>query len=863
LKKRYINILIPVTILILCFIFSSINIYADTDAGTSLNNILSFERRLGDSPVIDNKFIWINDDKSEGWENFIFPDRPDSSDRKKIIWFRFKISKEQIKDPTLYIRFSQMACVAYYAGEEIYRFKEIDLDNKNRTPGTKLHLIKLPDKLNSEYIYFRTFSPFPGYAGTVNDVYYGSYGEIRSYLFKNHITIFTMSFFFIVLGLFLSVLYFSRRTKLTGALSLGLGVFFLGIWLFTESIISFSILEWPVGMLYISYTGLYLAPPGFIYFIYYVLKPPFGKIIKASSFSFIIVFIIIAILELTGLLSMIRTVIVQHILLVLCLIFIIFSIILCIIRGNKSGWVFLIGFISIGLTSVHDMLILSYKTPKWLLPNNIAHWGAFIFVLCMVYLLSRSFIVVYEKLKKYSDERDMNYKILVESVQEGIAILDSNFNLAYANPGLSNIFNLPSEEIIGKPIFDFISDEEYMKKFKSSKNNDFKDEVSISTDESSKKYLSVSHTPKFIKDKYNGAFMTFIDITENKNAEKRIKNQAYRDSMTGLFNRRYFEEETEKINSNLKDLYPISCIAIDLDGLKITNDTFGHKIGDELLIKSAQIILSCFRSTDLVARVGGDEFCVILPNTDIKKAQEKKALLLQNIAAYNYEKPTVEISMSVGLSTSGSVKEDLFSIYKRADDMMYEYKLSQSSSTKGKVVDMLLHALSERDYVAEGHVERLVFLAEKMASELNLSDTETRNFILLAKIHDLGKIGMPDDILFKKEKLTKKEYEKMKEHSVIGHNIANRSKGLSNISKLILHHHERWDGNGYPDGLKGTAIPVECRVLNIIDSYDAMTNLRPYHDGISKEDALEEIEKNSGKQFDPDIAKSFLTLMRK
>jgi HD-GYP domain-containing protein (c-di-GMP phosphodiesterase class II) len=170
---------------------------------------------------------------------------------------------------------------------------------------------------------------------------------------------------------------------------------------------------------------------------------------------------------------------------------------------------------------------------------------------------------------------------------------------------------------------------------------------------------------------------------------------------------------------------------------------------------------------------------------------------------------------------------------------------------------MLLTALSEKDYVSQGHVERLVKMAECMADELGLQEMEKRNLVLLTKVHDLGKIGIPDDILNKPGKLTNTEYDRMKQHVRIGFNIASRSKELANVARLILHHHEHWDGRGYPDGLKKDAIPLECRILGVLDAYDAMTNERPYHKGISKEEALTEINRCSGSQFDPVIAIKF------
>ena len=154
-------------------------------------------------------------------------------------------------------------------------------------------------------------------------------------------------------------------------------------------------------------------------------------------------------------------------------------------------------------------------------------------------------------------------------------------------------------------------------------------------------------------------------------------------------------------------------------------------------------------------------------------------------------------------------------------------------------------------------------MAEKMAGHLRLNDEECTDLILLAKLHDVGKVGVSDSILFKDGPLSDEEYEKMKRHSEIGCKIAVRNKELMHISDLILHHHESWDGSGYPSGLRGENIPKECRILAILDAYDAMTNKRPYRDAMSKEKAVEELKRSSAAQFDPVILSAFLGMIQK
>jgi len=192
---------------------------------------------------------------------------------------------------------------------------------------------------------------------------------------------------------------------------------------------------------------------------------------------------------------------------------------------------------------------------------------------------------------------------------------------------------------------------------------------------------------------------------------------------------------------------------------------------------------------------------------------------------------------------------------------MYQFKLIQAKSQKSKVIDMLLAALSERDFVAQGHADRLSTMADLIARRLGLPDDTRKNLILLAKVHDIGKVGIPDKILFKPRKLSEEERKTMKEHAQIGYLLASRSKELFHIADLILHHHEFWDGKGYTAGLEGEMIRLECRIVSILDAYDAMTNTRPYRKGMSKKRAVKELRESSGTQFEPRLVEEFISFV--
>jgi diguanylate cyclase (GGDEF)-like protein/PAS domain S-box-containing protein len=368
------------------------------------------------------------------------------------------------------------------------------------------------------------------------------------------------------------------------------------------------------------------------------------------------------------------------------------------------------------------------------------------------------------------------------------------------------------------------------------------------------------------KNKTKAILVAIEDITERKTLQKalqeskeRFEYKSYHDGLTGLYNRYYFSEKIAHLGKDLARSAPVSIISIDIDGLKIINDTLGHKVGDDVLISAARIISACFREVDLVARIGGDEFSVVLPGVDRKAALAKKARISKRVGAFNRGNPPVPINMSIGMATSRDVeKETIYDIYQRADENMYQYKLIQTKSQKSKVIDMLLAALAERDFVAQGHAERLSAMAELMSRRLRLPDDKRKNLVLLAKVHDIGKVGIPDKILFKPRRLSEEEHQQMKEHAQIGYGLASRSKELFHVAELVLHHHEFWDGKGYTAGLKGEQIPLECRIFSIMDAYDAMTNTRPYRKGMSTKRAIKELRRCSGTQFEPRLVDEFI-----
>jgi len=348
-----------------------------------------------------------------------------------------------------------------------------------------------------------------------------------------------------------------------------------------------------------------------------------------------------------------------------------------------------------------------------------------------------------------------------------------------------------------------------------------------------------------------------IDITERKKAEKKIKFLSFHDYLTGIYNRAFFEEELHRLDTGRQ--LPLTVVIGDVNGLKIINDAFGHEKGDELLKRIADILKESFRSEDIVARWGGDEFSIILPK--IKLKDTLKIIFRINEKFKKESTKTLPLSVAFGLSTKEDSSQKIDELIKTAEDKMYRHKLIEHQSVHSTIISYLEKALEERDYETEAHVKRMKKLAIKLGKELNLSEEILDEIVLLAALHDIGKISITDSIILKPTSLTKEEWQAIKRHSEVGYRIAVSSAELAPIAKGILYHHEWWDGKGYPKGLKGENIPFISRIISVIDAYDAMTNDRPYRKALSTEKAIEELKRCAGTQFDPTLVNKFIEII--
>jgi len=464
-----------------------------------------------------------------------------------------------------------------------------------------------------------------------------------------------------------------------------------------------------------------------------------------------------------------------------------------------------------------------------------------------------------EASKRQLEESRKRFRALAKYSTDIILRFDKDFKCLYANPAVEQIIERNSKSIIGCTLsemdlpknFSDVLEDLIVFVFNQSEPNDIVYMLG-------ERWYHWSLMPEFSEEKdlnnnVSAVIISARDITDRKVIEEKIRYKSYHDELTGLHNRAYFNEKLEELNH--EEYMPLSIILADLNGLKITNDTLGHKAGDQLLIKVSRILEETCREEDIIARIGGDEFVILLPNTTKEITRE----ICDKIKTVCKKSPKDPIKPSVGLgyATKKNNSEPIDVVFKTAEDNMYHNKMYESESSSTTILKSLEELLRESTNETSEHSERLKKMGIAIGKALNLPKESINELALLADLHDLGKVAIPKEILFKKEALTIEEWERVKRHPEIGFKIASSSPKLTQIANGILSHHERWDGTGYPEGLIKEEIPLLARIISIVDAYDVMTTGRPYKQAVSKKEAIKELKACSGSQFDPRLVEIF------
>jgi diguanylate cyclase (GGDEF)-like protein/putative nucleotidyltransferase with HDIG domain len=385
----------------------------------------------------------------------------------------------------------------------------------------------------------------------------------------------------------------------------------------------------------------------------------------------------------------------------------------------------------------------------------------------------------------------------------------------------------------------------------------------------------------------------------------KLERLAIKDGLTGLYNKRHFREVLKnEYKKTKRHLQPLACIMVDLDYFKSVNDNHGHQFGDFVLMESSRILRRLVRDTDFVARYGGEEFIAILPNTDRNGAYILAERIRSTFSENVFKKGDTDKTVTVSIGVSSSYDENVISdedLIENADKALYSAKakgrnlvcsfenkhieetvVSREASKKVKDFNSRMKDFSDNlkenciesahtilrevekglDYIND-HANRVSRYVEKLTRELQMSEEDVSTVKRAALLHDVGMVGIRSKVLRKKGSLTSREYSLVKKHTNIGVKLMEKTRLFEKELPIILYHHERFDGSGYPHKLQGDNIPFGARILAVAEAYDVMVSENSYRKQLTTDDAVAELKECAGTQFDPGIVKAFVKIIEK
>lgn len=471
-----------------------------------------------------------------------------------------------------------------------------------------------------------------------------------------------------------------------------------------------------------------------------------------------------------------------------------------------------------------------------------------------------------ERMFKDADER---LRTTLLSVGEGIVVTDEYARITLINQKALNLIG-KSGSLQRKKLFDEfrIYSNQSKDDFETLYSRCMNENITFRSDNTyslitnpNDSIIFVDFTISPINNEYgvnHGAILVLRDVSIEKERQEEIRFMSKHDYLTRLYNRYNFE--TEILRLDTKRQLPVSLIIGDINGLKLVNDAFGHLEGDKLIKEVADIFKKSTRTEDIVARWGGDEFAILLPQTDkigaISVVNRIKDLCEKSM--YNIITPSV----SVGIATKTIIEQDIKEVLTSAEEQMYNNKLVEGPVMREQLLTHLLKMLNEKVADNKSHSENMIVMMEKYFKYYNITGKEVKDYALLARYHDVGRIGIDEGILNKIPPLSNHEWTRIRVHPEIGSRLVATIPELQHLATPILQHHERYDGTGYPQGIKGEAINVNARLLSIFESYETITNNRVYKSAKSHDEAINEILKNTGKQFDPVLVNKFIKVFK-
>lgn len=461
--------------------------------------------------------------------------------------------------------------------------------------------------------------------------------------------------------------------------------------------------------------------------------------------------------------------------------------------------------------------------------------------------------------RKKAEEDLKTYRLLIEHAQDIILFVQPDGKILDANETAARVYGYTRQELLALAAADLQcpgSEREHRRRMRDAYDRGVLFESVHRRKDGSTFPVEISACGVRIQGR-EAVLCIVRNITKRKRAEEEVRYLSFHDKLTGLYNRAYFEEQLKHVHRNS---LPCSIIMGDLNVLKTVNDAFGHAEGDRLLVETARIFRKSCRADDIVARIGGDEFAILLPQTSEVAALAVAERIMEECRQPGFR--PLAPSISLGTATKVSQEQDIFDVVEEAERRMYRRKLIEAENFQTYSIQSLHQALQERGFESDAHRARIGRLMRLLAGEMRIADVLDHDLKLLADVHDIGKVAIPDDILKDTSSLNEGDKESLRRHPEIGYRIARTAPYLAPIAELILAHHERWDGKGYPRRLQGDAIPLGSRILAVAHAYDVMTDDAPHGQGMPPSEAMAELERGSGTRFDPAVVEAFVTLFK-
>ena len=480
---------------------------------------------------------------------------------------------------------------------------------------------------------------------------------------------------------------------------------------------------------------------------------------------------------------------------------------------------------------------------------------------------------VYATIEDITDKRSVQKELqatkdrleaILDNLPIGIAVnsVDPQVNFTYMNDNFFKIYDVSKESLLKEDNFwnAVYEDKAFQKTIRDRVLSDVAsgdpermrwEDVPVKKEGKPVRYINAQNIPLPDANLY---VSTVSDVTDRKRKEDEILHISRHDYLTGIPNRRYYQEMLARYDHDRH--YPLGIIIMDLNGLKVINDAYGYDAGNIALKMTAKVLKKTKRRDDFIARIGGDEFTIVCPNTHVGGMDERVTRIEKEIALKSVH--DITLSLAIGYDIKQTGKTRIRTTLINAENNMHKNKVLFGKSTRNDTILSILQTLQGKHEEEKVHAERVSKICKAIGEALGLRKNDLAELEKAGLYHDIGKISVPDTLLKKPGKLTNAEWVKMKEHTMYGYQILRAADRYSGIAEYAMSHHERIDGNGYPNGVSGHEIPLFSRIIAVADAYEAMTSDRPYRKALSESEALAELQAHAGKQFDAEIIEVFL-----